>query len=87
MRFSTLLIAYPTTSPRNRYAIPDQGVASAAPASAYPAPIRAIGAANGANPISIAVPCHRLVGGDGKLVKYGGGLRRKAWLLRHEGAR
>lgn len=53
----------------------------------HPAAIRATGAANGANPISIVVPCHRLVGGDGKLVKYGGGLHRKAWLLRHEGAR
>jgi methylated-DNA-[protein]-cysteine S-methyltransferase len=53
----------------------------------HPAAIRATGAANGANPISIVVPCHRLVGSDGKLVKYGGGLRRKTWLLRHEGAR
>jgi methylated-DNA-[protein]-cysteine S-methyltransferase len=53
----------------------------------HPAAIRATGAANGANPISIVVPCHRLVGCDGKLVKYGGGLRRKTWLLRHEGAR
>ena len=52
-----------------------------------PAAIRAAGAANGANPISIVVPCHRLVGSDGKLVKYGGGLHRKDWLLRHEGAR
>jgi methylated-DNA-[protein]-cysteine S-methyltransferase len=53
----------------------------------HPAAIRATGAANGANPISIVVPCHRLVGSDGKLVKYGGGLHRKAWLLRHESAR
>jgi methylated-DNA-[protein]-cysteine S-methyltransferase len=53
----------------------------------HPAAIRATGAANGANPISIVVPCHRLVGGDGNLVKYGGGLHRKTWLLRHEGAR
>jgi methylated-DNA-[protein]-cysteine S-methyltransferase len=52
-----------------------------------PAAIRATGAANGANPVSIVVPCHRLVGSDGKLVKYGGGLHRKDWLLRHEGAR
>jgi methylated-DNA-[protein]-cysteine S-methyltransferase len=52
----------------------------------HPAAIRATGAANGANPISIVVPCHRLVGSDGKLVKYGGGLMRKEWLLRHEGA-
>lgn len=49
-----------------------------------PAAIRAVGAANGANPISVVVPCHRLVGADGALVKYGGGLRRKQWLLEHE---
>jgi methylated-DNA-[protein]-cysteine S-methyltransferase len=48
---------------------------------------RAVGAANGQNPISIVVPCHRLVGGDASLTGYGGGLWRKAWLLRHEGAR
>lgn len=45
---------------------------------------RAVGAANGANPLSIVVPCHRLVGHDGKLVKYGGGLPIKAALLRWE---
>ena len=47
---------------------------------------RAVGAANGQNPISIVVPCHRLIGASGSLVKYGGGLERKLWLLRHEGA-
>lgn len=52
-----------------------------------PAAIRAVGTANGANPISVVVPCHRLVGADGSLVKYGGGLKRKEWLLAHEGAR
>ena len=46
---------------------------------------RAVGAANGRNPISIVVPCHRLVGGDASLTGYGGGLWRKRWLLRHEG--
>ena len=51
-----------------------------------PAAVRAVGAANSANPISIVVPCHRLVGANGKLVNYGGGLERKRWLLRHEGA-
>ena len=51
-----------------------------------PAAIRAVGAANGANPISVVVPCHRLVGADGSLTGYGGGLHRKLWLLRHEGA-
>jgi methylated-DNA-[protein]-cysteine S-methyltransferase len=47
---------------------------------------RAVGAANGANPISIVVPCHRVVGHGGRLTGYGGGLDRKQWLLRHEGA-
>lgn len=50
-----------------------------------PRAMRAVGAANGANPISVVLPCHRLIGTDGKLVKYGGGLERKRWLLRHEG--
>jgi len=45
---------------------------------------RAVGAANGRNPVSIMVPCHRVVGSDGKLTGYGGGLWRKAWLLDHE---
>lgn len=47
---------------------------------------RAVGAANGRNPVSIVVPCHRLIGADASLTGYGGGLRRKSWLLRHEGA-
>jgi methylated-DNA-[protein]-cysteine S-methyltransferase len=47
---------------------------------------RAVGAANGRNPVSIVVPCHRLVGEDASLTGYGGGLWRKRWLLRHEGA-
>jgi len=46
---------------------------------------RAVGHANGANPISVVVPCHRLIGANGSLVKYGGGLSRKRWLLEHEG--
>jgi len=46
--------------------------------------IRALGAANGANRVSIVVPCHRLIGADGSLTGYGGGLWRKAWLLKHE---
>ena len=50
-----------------------------------PRAMRAVGHANGANPISVVVPCHRLIGADGSLVKYGGGLHRKRWLLRHEG--
>lgn len=51
-----------------------------------PSAVRAVGAANGANPISVVVPCHRVIGADGSLTGYGGGLRRKQWLLEHEGA-
>jgi len=51
-----------------------------------PTAIRAAGAANGQNPISIVIPCHRVVGTDGSLTGYGGGLDRKRWLLEHEGA-
>jgi methylated-DNA-[protein]-cysteine S-methyltransferase len=47
---------------------------------------RAVGAASGANPVGIVIPCHRVVGVDGGLTGYGGGLHRKRWLLRHEGA-
>ncbi len=50
-----------------------------------PSAVRAVGAANGDNPISIIVPCHRVIGSDGSLTGYGGGLERKEWLLRHEG--
>lgn len=52
-----------------------------------PAAVRAVGLANGANPVGIVVPCHRVVGTNGKLTGYGGGVERKAWLLEHEGAR
>ncbi len=52
-----------------------------------PAAVRAVGLANGANPVSIVVPCHRVVGANGSLTGYGGGLERKRWLLSHEGAR
>jgi len=45
---------------------------------------RAVGAANGANPIAIVIPCHRVIGADGTLTGYGGGLARKRWLLDHE---
>jgi methylated-DNA-[protein]-cysteine S-methyltransferase len=47
---------------------------------------RAVGLANGANPVGVVVPCHRLIGADGSLTGYGGGLERKQWLLAHEGA-
>jgi len=49
-----------------------------------PAASRAVGAANGANPVGIIVPCHRVIGSSGKLTGYGGGLDRKQWLLNHE---
>jgi methylated-DNA-[protein]-cysteine S-methyltransferase len=52
----------------------------------HPRAARAVGLANGANPISIVIPCHRLIGADGALTGYGGGLARKRWLLAHEGA-
>lgn len=47
---------------------------------------RAVGSANGANPVGIVIPCHRVIGADGGLVGYAGGLEAKRWLLRHEGA-
>jgi methylated-DNA-[protein]-cysteine S-methyltransferase len=50
-----------------------------------PKAVRAVGHANGSNPLSVVVPCHRLIGANGSLVKYGGGLMRKRWLLEHEG--
>ena len=50
-----------------------------------PSASRAVGAANGRNPVSIIVPCHRVIGADGTLTGYGWGTDRKAWLLRHEG--
>jgi methylated-DNA-[protein]-cysteine S-methyltransferase len=51
-----------------------------------PRSVRAVGLANGSNPISVVVPCHRVIGVDGSLTGYGGGLPRKRWLLAHEGA-
>jgi methylated-DNA-[protein]-cysteine S-methyltransferase len=51
-----------------------------------PTAMRAVGMANGANPVSVVVPCHRVIGADGTLTGYGGGLPRKRWLLHHEGA-
>lgn len=49
-----------------------------------PAAVRAVGLANGSNPIGIIVPCHRVIGSNGSLTGYGGGLERKQWLLEHE---
>ncbi len=50
-----------------------------------PNAVRAVGHANGSNPISVVIPCHRLIAANGALVKYGSGLARKRWLLEHEG--
>ena len=49
--------------------------------------MRAVGMANGSNPIAIVVPCHRIIGRSGMLTGYAGGLARKQWLLAHEGVR
>lgn len=50
-----------------------------------PSAVRAVGTANGANPVAVIVPCHRVIGSNGSLTGYGGGLDRKQWLLVHEG--
>ncbi len=50
-----------------------------------PTAVRAVGAANGVNPVPIIVPCHRVIGSNGTLTGYGGGMEMKAWLLRREG--
>ena len=52
-----------------------------------PSAVRAVGLANGANPVAVVVPCHRVIGTNGSLTGYGGGLPRKEWLLALEGAR
>lgn len=49
-----------------------------------PSAVRAVGLANGANPIAVVVPCHRVIGANGSLTGYGGGIERKRWLLDHE---
>lgn len=48
--------------------------------------IRAVGGANGKNPIAIIIPCHRIIGTDGSLTGYASGIERKEWLLKHEGS-
>ena len=60
--------------------------AQLAAAIGSPKAVRAVGLANGANPIPIVVPCHRVIGANGSLTGFGGGLDRKRWLLHHEGA-
>ena len=52
----------------------------------HPAAVRAVGLANGANPIGLVTPCHRVIGANGALTGYAGGIARKRWLLQHEGA-
>lgn len=52
-----------------------------------PSAVRAVGAANGANPIPVIIPCHRVIGSNGTLTGYGGGIERKQWLLALEGRR
>ena len=52
-----------------------------------PTAVRAVGLANGSNPVALVVPCHRVIGSDGSLTGYGGGLHRKRWLLEHERGR
>ena len=49
-----------------------------------PTAVRAVGLANGSNPVALVVPCHRVIGSNGSLTGYGGGLHRKRWLLEHE---
>ena len=49
-----------------------------------PSAVRAVGLANGSNPVGVVVPCHRVIGSDGSLTGYGGGVERKRWLLEHE---
>jgi methylated-DNA-[protein]-cysteine S-methyltransferase len=49
-----------------------------------PAAVRAVGLANGSNPVGVVVPCHRVIGANGSLTGYGDGIERKSWLLKHE---
>lgn len=62
-----------------------RGYGALAASLGKPGAARAVGLANGMNPIGIVVPCHRVIGADGTLTGYAGGVERKAWLLRHEG--
>jgi methylated-DNA-[protein]-cysteine S-methyltransferase len=60
--------------------------AQQAAAIGRPKAVRAVGLANGSNPVGIVNPCHRVIGASGDLTGYGGGIERKRWLLEHEGA-
>lgn len=70
------LRAIPPGSPRS--------YADVARAIDAPTAVRAVGAANGQNPVSLVIPCHRVIGKDGALTGYAGGIERKRWLLDHE---
>ncbi len=61
-----------------------QSYAGLARSIGSPSSVRAVARANGANQIAIVIPCHRVIGSDGSLTGYGGGLWRKRWLLEHE---
>ncbi|OYU34280.1 MAG: methylated-DNA--protein-cysteine methyltransferase [Novosphingobium sp. PASSN1] len=63
-----------------------QGYGALAAAIGKPGAARAVGLANGSNPVGIVVPCHRVIGASGALTGYAGGVERKRWLLAHEGA-
>jgi methylated-DNA-[protein]-cysteine S-methyltransferase len=73
----TALLTIPTGATTSYGAVAEQ-------VTGTPAASRAVGLANGANPIAIIVPCHRVIGSSGTLTGYGGGLDRKLWLLEHE---
>lgn len=53
----------------------------------HPTSVRAVGLANGSNPVGVVIPCHRVIGSNGALTGYGGGIERKRWLLEHESKR
>ena len=91
MRFSLPLAAPGTSFQRSVWKALEEipygstrSYGAVAAAIGAPAASRAVGLANGRNPIAVVVPCHRVIGANGSLTGYGGGLERKAWLLDHE---
>ena len=72
------------TALRNIPAASTRSYGEQAAAIGKPSAVRAVARANGANPIAIVIPCHRVIGADGKMTGYGGGIWRKTWLLEHE---
>ena len=83
---STLLTVPPTTTSAPVPAGTTTGYGALAAMLGKPRAARAVGLANGSNPIGIVVPCHRVIGASGALTGYAGGVERKKWLLEHEGA-